>query len=53
MTMNQEVSSSEAAFPEVGFYYPNQFWYHGVNSVKLRNNVSAKVGLIRSSLREQ
>lgn len=27
--MNQEASSSEAALPEIGFYYPNQFWQSG------------------------
>jgi hypothetical protein len=33
--MNQEISSSEIAFPEVNFYYPNQFWQRGGGSKNL------------------
>ena len=27
--MTEEAFSSEAALPEIGFYYPDQFWYSG------------------------
>ena len=27
--MTEEAFSSEAALPEIGFYYPDQFWYFG------------------------
>ena len=27
--MTEESFSSEAALPEIGFYYPDQFWYSG------------------------
>jgi hypothetical protein len=27
--MTQETASSEVAFPEIAFYYPDQFWYSG------------------------
>jgi len=28
-SVNEEPPSGEAALPEIGFYYPNQFWYSG------------------------
>ena len=31
--MTEEAFSSEAALPEIGFYYPDQFWYSG-NRIK-------------------
>src|SRR5215204_4028646 len=28
-SVNEEPPSGEATLPEIGFYYPNQFWYSG------------------------